>query len=81
MSPAQLESAFEPFFTTKDPGAGTGLGLWICYQVIRKHEGSIRIDSEIGTGTMVTIELPAAAGSGVGEPDGAAHSRLPAGEP
>ncbi len=50
--------AFEPFFTTKAKGGGTGLGLWICYEVIQRHAGSIRIDSHMGEGTTVTVELP-----------------------
>jgi signal transduction histidine kinase len=58
MSKEQIRDAFEPFFTTKDPGTGTGLGLWICYEVVRKHHGTIRIDSRVGKGTAVIIELP-----------------------
>lgn len=37
---------------------GTGLGLWICYQVIQKHNGVIRIDSHVGEGTTIVLELP-----------------------
>ena len=70
MSEAQIASAFEPFFTTKEPGTGTGLGLWICYQVIRKHDGAIRIHSETGRGTTVTIDLPVGAGAGGGAAEG-----------
>ncbi len=58
MSEEQIANAFEPFFTTKPPGAGTGLGLWICYQTIQRHNGSILIDSREGEGTTVTISLP-----------------------
>lgn len=58
MDKEQIRDAFEPFFTTKDPGTGTGLGLWICYEVVRKHQGTIRIDSRVGKGTAVIIELP-----------------------
>jgi len=53
-----VHNAFAPFFTTKNPGEGTGLGLWICYQIIENHDGTIRIDSEVGKGTTVTITLP-----------------------
>ena len=58
MTRDEIDHAYEPFFTTKDPGSGTGLGLWICYQVIQRHEGTIRIDSSAGQGTIVTVELP-----------------------
>lgn len=49
---------FDPFFTTKPVGKGTGLGLNICYEIIRKHSGTISVDSEPGRGTTFTIELP-----------------------
>jgi signal transduction histidine kinase len=53
-----LGSVFEPFFTTNEPGTGTGPGLWICYQVVRKHGGTIHMTSETGQGTLVTLRLP-----------------------
>src|SRR5947207_13446240 len=53
------EKVFEPFFTTK--GAhGTGLGLSVSYSIIERHEGSISVVSEAGSGTVFTIDLPAA---------------------
>ncbi len=58
MTEEQIIHASEPFYTTKEPGAGTGLGLWICYQVIQRHNGTIHIDSRLGEGTTVTITLP-----------------------
>ncbi len=48
---------FEPFFTTKK-SFGTGLGLWITSELVKKHDGRIRIRSRIGNGTVVTIWLP-----------------------
>lgn len=51
------EKIFDPFFTTK--GAhGTGLGLSVSYSIIERHEGSIRVSSERGGGTVFTIDLP-----------------------
>ncbi|MBN2439758.1 MAG: response regulator, partial [Spirochaetales bacterium] len=52
-----LSKVFDPFFTTKQ--IGSGLGLSTAYSIIKKHEGHISIDSEIGAGTIVTILLPA----------------------
>lgn len=47
---------FDPFFTTKLEG--TGLGLAVCYRIIKNHGGHIQVDSDIGTGTRFKITLP-----------------------
>ena len=49
---------FEPFFTTKDVGKGKGLGLAMCYDIIKRHEGEILVESEYGKGTTFTIIIP-----------------------
>lgn len=49
---------FEPFFTTKEVGEGTGLGLSITFNIIEKHNGEIKVDSEVNRGTKFTIRLP-----------------------
>lgn len=50
---------FDPFFTTKEIGSGTGLGLFVAYSIIEKHEGKIRAESEgKGKGAKLTINLP-----------------------
>ena len=56
-----LEKIFDPYFSTKEMGTqkGIGLGLAIAYSIIKEHEGHISIISEVGTGTTVTIYLPA----------------------
>jgi two-component system NtrC family sensor kinase len=53
-----LNKIFDPFYTTKPVGQGTGLGLSICYGIVKEHGGRIWAESEIGVGTMVTVELP-----------------------
>ncbi len=50
------DKIFEPFFTTKDKG--TGLGLAIVYNIIKKHNGNIKVESEADRGTTFTITLP-----------------------
>jgi signal transduction histidine kinase len=52
---------FDPFFTTKDVGKGTGLGMNIAYNIIKKHKGDIRVESKVGEGTTFIVRLPAAA--------------------
>jgi signal transduction histidine kinase len=59
--PEILPRIFEPFFTTKPAGQGTGLGLAICRDIIKEHGGEIRVDSQLGQGTTVTVWLPEAA--------------------
>lgn len=56
MSEEVLENLFKPFFTTKDDG--TGLGLVSCQRIVDNHQGYLRIDSEVGRGTTVSIHLP-----------------------
>jgi signal transduction histidine kinase/ligand-binding sensor domain-containing protein len=52
------EKIFDPFFTTKPMGEGTGLGLSISYSIIKKHNGHIKVESEIEKGTVITLSFP-----------------------
>ena len=49
---------FDPFVTTKPPGKGTGLGLSICYGVVKRYDGEIRVESEVGGGATFTVIFP-----------------------
>ncbi len=54
-----LVHVFDPYFTTKQ--SGTGLGLAIVHKIIESHKGEVRVESEPGKGTTVTIILPVGA--------------------
>ncbi|MFH0762355.1 MAG: ATP-binding protein [Candidatus Omnitrophota bacterium] len=53
-----LEKIFEPFFTTKQDAKSLGLGMSICYQIIKEHNGQILIESQPGKGAKITVILP-----------------------
>ncbi|MFO7605373.1 MAG: HAMP domain-containing sensor histidine kinase [Desulfurivibrionaceae bacterium] len=58
IAPENLRSIFDPFFSTKNSRDGTGLGLSVAYGIIKKHQGSITVESEIDAGTEFIITLP-----------------------
>lgn len=54
-----LGRVFDPFFTTKSPGEGTGLGLWLSYEIMKTYNGEITVESEVGKGSKFTLSFPA----------------------
>jgi signal transduction histidine kinase len=57
---------FEPFFTTKAPGKGTGLGLALCYTILTRLGGTIRLEDKRAPGARFVVELPVHTGTDVG---------------
>ena len=59
--PENLQKIFDPYFTTKPTGTarGMGLGLAICYSIIKKHDGFIEVESEPAVGSIFSVYLPA----------------------
>ena len=55
-----VDKIFQPFFTTKPTGQGTGLGLSLAYDIVKAHQGELRVESEEGEGATFTITLPKA---------------------
>jgi len=60
MSEDVQKRIFEPFYTTKPVGKGTGLGLSIAWDIVRKHEGELKVASAPGQGTTFAIRIPVA---------------------
>ena len=54
--PEMIDNIFEPFVTSKEDG--TGLGLFISYEVVTNHNGQIDVKSELGKGTVMSVRLP-----------------------
>ncbi len=53
-----LDKIFQPFFTTKPTGQGTGLGLSLCYDIIKAHGGGLKVETKEGEGSEFIILLP-----------------------
>ena len=53
-----LDKIFQPFFTTKPTGQGTGLGLSLSYDIIKAHDGDLKVETKEGEGAEFIIQLP-----------------------
>ena len=58
MTTEEIQHVFEPYYTTKAARAGTGLGLALSYNIIRKHGGTIQVQSEKGKGSSFAVSIP-----------------------
>jgi signal transduction histidine kinase len=58
MTEEARKKIFEPFYTTKEVGEGTGLGMSIAYNTIKKHNGQILLNSVLGEGTQFILKIP-----------------------
>jgi two-component system, sensor histidine kinase PhcS len=65
IEPKHLGKIFDPFFTTKDVGAGMGLGLSICYRIMKESAGKISVKTEPGKFCEFILEFPAGANQSV----------------
>jgi len=54
----RIKDIFKPFYTTKEAGKGTGLGLYISHEIVKKHGGRIDVVSEGNRGSVFKVELP-----------------------
>ena len=73
ISEEDLSRIFDPYFTTKE--TGSGLGLATVHSIVRKHGGTMRVDSEIGAGSTFSIHLPACRASRIEAPTADSETR------
>ncbi|MBN1937343.1 MAG: response regulator [Anaerolineae bacterium] len=56
--PEHITQLFQPYFTTKKAGEGTGLGLYVCKNIVEQHHGTVEVSSQVNVGTTFTLTLP-----------------------
>ena len=63
IAPEVMDRIWDPFFTTKEVGRGIGLGLALTYNIVKRHCGTIHVESKPDAGSLFTVRLPVASGS------------------
>lgn len=58
VKPSDIDRIFDLFYTSKQPDEGTGLGLWMTYELVKKHNGEISVNSDTGKGATFTVRFP-----------------------
>jgi two-component system, NtrC family, sensor kinase len=58
IAPEIIDKIFDPFFTTKDNWASTGMGLTLVHKIVEEHQGTIRVESDLGQGSTFTLTFP-----------------------
>lgn len=57
---SEITKVFDLFYSSKKPEEGTGLGLWMTYELVQRNKGDIRVESRVGAGTTFTVIFPEA---------------------
>ena len=57
---AEITKVFDLFYSSKKPEEGTGLGLWMTYELVQRNKGDIRVESQVDVGTTFTVTFPEA---------------------